>query len=158
MKNNNKEVIKNPLKGIKFNGKIYGGKGSYHIYIQNEKVTVSNEQKVLYDKYVEEFQKLKDLDKGVLLSPEISKANIEIGNESEHYELTFEQLKKKLELFKVEVVAEGNKKGVDYLAEKCTLNGKFIGAMVLMKKGEREKKWYLNEERLDDFLKNELTV
>lgn len=90
------------LRTQKFNGKIYGKAGAYSIYVNNNKVEVSDEDVNAYNAYIAEYETVKKSIPEVLTAREVQIISVENGWEKEYVELNLEQLKLKLENFKVE--------------------------------------------------------
>lgn len=52
-----KPCIPNILRGHKWNGKVYGKSGSYSIYLDNDKVSVTDDEASIVEEYTEEKKK-----------------------------------------------------------------------------------------------------
>lgn len=96
------KTIREIAKGKKFNGKIYGKAGSYFIYLNNNKVEISDIQASEYFEYLRELEDVKLSFPEVLNSRECQKIAVEKGIEKEFIELSLEQIKAKRDLFVVE--------------------------------------------------------
>lgn len=90
------------LRTQKFNGKIYGKAGAFSIYVNNNKVEVSDEDVNAYNAYIAEYEKVKKSFPEVLTAREVQIIAVENGWEKEYVELNLEQLKLKLKNFKVD--------------------------------------------------------
>lgn len=130
----------------KFNGKIYGKSGDFSIYLNNIKTPVSDSDVQEYNEYIAKYNELKEKNTGVLNCIEVQDINVEIGNEKRFQELSFDQLTKKLELFKVTELINETIEGVHVLLTKCEYEGKFVkGFFQKTIKGKKEE-MYLNED------------
>jgi len=144
----------NPFSGKKWNGKIYGKKGDFSIYINNQKTSVTDADVEMYNAYMEKKEELSAKLTGVLSCREVQDINITLGNETMFKELTLEQMAKKLEIFQVETVFEGIVDGWDCKIEKCTHEGKFVRAFVDYKKEGKTSAFFCNEEDMLKELKD----
>jgi len=89
-------------KGKKFNSKIYGRINDYSIYVNSDKIEVSNEQVQEYNLYLKEIESFKANYPEVLNSRACQNIAIKAGIEHEFVELSFEQEKAKMALFEIE--------------------------------------------------------
>lgn len=96
------KALREIAKGKKFNGKIYGKAGSYSVYIDGNKVDISDLQASEYFKFLRELEDVKLSFPKVLNSRECQKIAVEKGIEKEFIELSLEQIKAKRDLFVVE--------------------------------------------------------
>ena len=118
-------TIKEIAKGKRFNGKVYGKSGSYSIYVNNEKIEVSDEMANDFLKEEKEFEELKNSIPEVLNSRECQIIAIEKGIEREFVELSFEQLKQKISLFEVEKI-EKEANGIKAELQIARHNGEIV--------------------------------
>lgn len=95
------ETIRELAKGKRFNEKVYGKMDSYSIYLNNEKIEVTNEQASEYMDYLKEFTLVKENMPKVLHSSECTLIAIENGIERSMVEQSLEQMKAKIALFEV---------------------------------------------------------
>lgn len=130
----------------KFNGKIYGKSGDYSIYLNNVKTSVSDEDVQEYNEYIKMYNELKEKNTGVLNCIEVQNINVEIGNEKRFQELSFEQLSKKLELFKVTELINHTIGDVKVILTKCEYEGKFVKGYFKKEIYGKKEEMYLNEE------------
>ena len=118
-------TIKEIAKGKRFNGKVYGKSGSYSIYVNNEKIEVSDEMANSFIKEEKEFEELKNSIPEVLNSRECQLIAVEKGIEREFVELSFQQLKDKISLFEVEKI-EKEANGIKAELQIARHNGEII--------------------------------
>jgi len=111
------KAIREIVKGKKFNGKIYGKAGSYSIYLNNNKVEISDTQASEYIQYLRELEDVKSSFPMVLNSRKCQEVAVEEGIEKEFVEPTLEQLKAKRDLFVVEEL----KKEKDGISATCQI-------------------------------------
>ena len=97
------KTIREITKWQKFNGKIYGKKDAYSIYVNGNKVDVSNEQAAEYRAYITEYESIKESFPKVLENTKCFEIAKENGVElSAFIELSLEQMKAKIALFEIE--------------------------------------------------------
>ena len=145
----------------KFNGKIYGKSGDYSIYINNVKTAVSDEDVQAYNEYIQAYNELKEKNTGVLNCIEVQDINVEIGNEKRFQKLSFEQLSKKLEIFKVTELINATIGGVKVTLTKCEYEGKFVRGYFKKEKDGKIQEMFLNEEETNagyEQLSNEISL
>lgn len=130
----------------KFNGKIYGKSGDYSIYLNNVKTSVADSDVQEYNEYIEKYNELKEKNTGVLNCIEVQDINIEIGNEKRFQELSFDQLTKKLELFKVTELINVTIEGVNVILTKCEFEGRFVKGYFKKEINGKKEEMYLNED------------
>ncbi len=132
----------------KFNGKIYGKSGDYSIYLNNVKTSVSDQDVQVYNEYIQKYNELKEKNTGVLNCIEVQDINVEICNEKLFQELSFEQLTKKLELFKVTELINITIEGVNVILTKCEYEGNFVkGYFKKEINGKNITQMYLSDEQ-----------
>jgi hypothetical protein len=130
----------------KFNGKIYGKSGDYSIYLNNVKTSVTDQDVTDYNEYVKMYNDLKEKNTGVLNCIEVQDINVAIGNEKRFQELSFEQLSKKMQLFKVTELINATIGGVKVILTKCEYEGKFVKGYFKKELNGKEEEMYLSEE------------
>jgi hypothetical protein len=130
----------------KFNGKIYGKSGDYSIYLNNVKTPVTDQDVTDYNEYVKMYNDLKEKNTGVLNCIEVQDINVAIGNEKRFQELSFEQLSKKIQLFKVTELINATIGNVKVILTKCEYEGKFVKGYFKKEINGKKEEMYLNEE------------
>ncbi len=134
----------------KFNGKIYGKSGDFSIYLNNIKTPVSDSDVQEYNEYIAKYNELKEINTGVLNCREVQVINVEIGNEKMFQEMSFEQLTKKLELFKVTELINATIQSVNVVLTKCEYEGKFVKGYFKKEINGRIQEMYLNEDEVNE--------
>ena len=124
------------LRNQKFNGKVYGKAGNYSIYVNNQKINVSDAEVAEYNAYLQEYETMKANFPKVLESAKVAEIAYQNGWSRKMTELSLEEMKLQIENFKVDVYVKSNN-SVEVTLQVASFNGDKLAAYLSASNGHK---------------------